>query len=140
MRIIIGIMSLSMLFLVSAIVSCRTTDTGNDYAAPNQEAPSKNNSIDEQVEQLTSGERAPGEVIVRLREEMPLEEAYLIFLSHGFKPANVTKLEWVPQTYVLSFSEDERDIKSVVKKFLLDTRVLDVSANFAFETADNESD
>ena len=133
------VVSLSVLLLLLGIGGCQSQNSTDNYPLSPEEAKSQTDSLDAQVEQLTAGERAPGEVIVRLRNEMPLEEAHAVFSEHDFRPGNVTKLEYVPWTYVLSFSEDTRDIKSVVKDLLLDPRVLDASANFAFDVADNES-
>jgi hypothetical protein len=75
--------------------------------------------LDEQIEDMVSTERAPGEVVVRLQDGISEEEAYLIFASHGFERQSVQK-QYTPQMYVLHFSEDERDIRSIIKELLLD--------------------
>ncbi|MBN2026287.1 MAG: hypothetical protein JW854_05960 [Actinobacteria bacterium] len=85
-------------------------------------------SLDLWIAAMVCCERVPNEVVVRLRDGITEEDAYQIFFSHGFERQDVEK-RYAPQTYGLHFSEEDRDIKSVIKELMLDDNVLNVSPN-----------
>ena len=67
--------------------------------------------------------REPGKVIVGLRDGVTEEEAYEIFAAHGFSKKNVNKQEYLPEVYVLTFSEKIREINSVIEELHLDSQI-----------------
>jgi hypothetical protein len=85
-------------------------------------------SLDLWIAAMVCYERVPNEVVVMLSGGVSEEAAYSIFAAHGFERQAVEK-SYSPQTYLLHFSEEERDIKSVIKELMLDDNVLHVSPN-----------
>jgi hypothetical protein len=119
---------IAILLLIPLVSGCGS-ENGTDAAAPaNQDENTSIDPLDVLVEELVSDERAPGEVIVMLKEGITEEEAYQIFVAHGFDSESIEK-QYAPQIYVLHFSEEERDIRSVIREFLLDSNVKSVSDN-----------
>ena len=138
-----------ILFIIPLLAGCGSKDETNasfpedsDQAAYDQsEQTIDSNSLDARVDEyshgdVAKGERVPGEVGVILKGGITEEEAYQIFASHGFERQSVEK-SCDPQMYLLHFSEDERDIKSVIRELLLDGNVITASTNLTtYETLD----
>ena len=131
---------MTLLLLIPIISGCGSegsisNENGEDASSPTDQEESNNDSLDALVEDLMAGERAPGQVIVQLQDGVTEEEAYQIFAAHGFDRESVDSsyTQYVPHTYLLHFSEEERDIESVIKELLLDPNVESASANFAVD-------
>lgn len=125
----------ALLLLIPLASGCGSKNETDTSAPPNQNVDSDSISLDARVEELAAGERVPGEVVVRLQGGITEEEGYQIFLSHDFERQSAEK-QYSPQTYVLHFSEDTRDIKSVIRELMLDINVLDASSNIIFYLLD----
>ena len=85
-------------------------------------------SLDARISLMVDSEHVPGEVVVTLKAKVSEQAAYEIFATHSFDRQSVEK-QYTPQMYVLHFSEDSRDIKSVIKELILDENVQDASPN-----------
>ena len=133
MRRLLAVIFIAMLLLIPLASGCGSENVTDTPTSPNQEENTSSDSLDERVEELAAGdveagERMYGEVVVMLQDGITEEEAYPIFLSHGFERQDVEK-QYTPHMYVLHFSEEERDIKSVIREMLLDPNVVNASAN-----------
>ncbi len=109
-------------------------EDGKDTSSPTDQE-ENSDSLDARVEELAAGERVPGVVMVTLKDGVAEEEAYQIFAAHGFDRQDVEK-RYAPQVYALYFSEEERDIESVIRELVLDSNVVNASANIVAEATE----
>ena len=140
MRRLLAVIFIAMLLLIPLASGCGSENVTDTPTSPNQEENTSSDSLDERVEELAAGdveagERMYGEVVVILQKGITEEEAYQIFLSHGFEKQAVEK-GYSPQTYLLRFSEEERNIESVIRELLLDPNVVSATSNLVGETTE----
>ena len=143
MKILLAVVFIVPLLLIPLMSGCGSEEhekETNTSAPADQDENTSSDSLDERVEELAAGdveagERVPGEVIVRLHDGITEEEAYQIFTAHGFERQDVEK-RYTPQLYLLHFSEEVRDIESVIRELLLDPNVVHATSNLTVETMD----
>lgn len=127
MRKLLAVIFIALLLLIPLANGCGSeneTDSTPNVSArlADQEENTRSDSLDAQVERYIYERRATGQVVVKVRQGITEEAAYQIFLAHGFNGERVEK-QYMPQIYLLYFSEEEKDIRSVIGEFLLDNNV-----------------
>lgn len=81
---------------------------------------------------MTSADRVPGEVLVRIRDDLKDKDAKDIFAKHGFKCSEWKRLiDYVP-LYLFHFSENNKDMKQVLRDFIYDDSVLHATPNYRY--------
>ena len=125
------IMLFALLLLIPLVNGCGSKNEADDSlpSSDEQATNENNNSLEAKITLMLAQEREPGSIIVRFSDPLPIEVAYAIFSSHGFAPESIKPTEYDPHMFKLYFSEDKRDIESVLREFLLDSRFSIVSTD-----------
>lgn len=126
-RKLVVITLLALLLLVVSAVSCggqsQTSDQQPAQLTPGDQTNNNDDSLDARIATMLSSDRDPGKVVVGLQDGVTEEEAYNLFAAQGLSKDSVKKQEYLEQVYLLTFSEESRDMKSVLKALLTDSRV-----------------
>lgn len=112
-----------MVFAVSCGVQSQTTEQQPVQLTPGDQTNNNDDSLDARIATMLSSDRDPGKVVVGLQDGVTEDEAYSLFAAQGFSKDSVAKQEYLEQVYLLTFSEESRDMKSVLKALLTDGRV-----------------
>ncbi|MCG2794294.1 MAG: hypothetical protein L6427_00170 [Actinomycetia bacterium] len=92
--------------------------------------------LEARVEEMESAERVTGEVLVSLHDNADDEVARVVFARHGFAPEQYERLVNLIPWFIVSFSEEDRDIRRVFRGFFLDDGVKHAEPNYILHMID----